>query len=130
MEEQMAPPSKVSAVNSTEKAGTKFVELTGQDAHITYNENGIYTVPLDPETGWILDIKGYREVSIYISSQKSSQRTLHMGKISETQAAQIFPLHMDAHIHTFKVVGPEMGIQLNGPRDAQEQIKLWVYLTA
>ena len=126
----MSPPSKISTVHSIEKAATKFIEITGEDAFIRFDTGGVFNLPLDPDTGWVLDIRGYRRVSIYISSQKATQRTLYMGRLSGVYAAQTYPLYADKNIHTFDVVGPEMGILLNGPREASEQIECWVYLSA
>ncbi len=108
---------------------TRFLYLRSQaGGQIKYDAGGTCRIQLDSKTGSIVDITGFRQVSVCISSQKSVSRSLMMGTISGTTLAQTYALPLDSKIHTFNVVGPEMSLYMNGPANTTEQIQLWIYL--
>lgn len=108
---------------------TRFIYLTGPaKGQIQYDAGGSCDIQLDPKSGNVIDITGFRQVSVCIKSQKSVARRLYMGTISGSTASQAYSLPLDGNIYTFNVVGPEMSLEMNGPRNTQETIQLWVYL--
>ncbi len=116
-------------VTAIDKPNTRFIYLRAQaGGQITYDAGGCVDIRLDGKKGNVLDITGYRQVSVCISSQKSVARRLTMGTISGMTCAEAYSLPLDSKIHTFNVVGPEMSLEMNGPAKAQETIQLWVYL--
>jgi len=117
------------ATKVVEQPNTRFIYLHSQaSGQIRYDSGGMCQIQLDATSGNVVDITGYRQVSVLISSQQSVARTLTMGTISGNTCAEAFSLPLDAKIHTFNVVGPEMSLYMNGPRNTQETIQLWVYL--
>jgi len=108
---------------------TRFINLVDNPAAITYSQFGEAQVPLDPQTGGVLHLEEFRQVSFRIGSTKASSFNMFMGKISGPTLSTRYIGPIDDVIHTFEVVGPEMTLFLMGgaPR-SKEQVQLWVYL--
>jgi len=106
-----------------------FINFVDNPAVLNYSQHGEAQVPLDPQTGSIIDVTGFRRVSILIGSTNASSCVMYMGKISGTTLSQSFSVPLDAMIHTFEVIGPQMNLWLMGGKpNAIENVQLWVYL--
>jgi hypothetical protein len=108
---------------------TRFINLVDIPATIAYSQFGEAQVPLDPQTGGVLQLEEYRQVSFRIGSTKAASFTMFMGKISGTTLSMRYIGPIDDVIHTFDVVAPEMTLFLMGgaPR-SRETVQLWLYL--
>ena len=108
---------------------TRFVNFVDTPAAITYSQFGEAQVNLDPQTGGILPLEEFRQVSVRIGSTKALSFQVFMGKISGTTLSVRSVGPIDDAIHTFDVVGPQMSLWLMGgaPR-SKEKVQLWVYL--
>lgn len=110
---------------------TRFFNFVDTPASIKYNQAGEAQVPLDPKTGGIIDVSGFRRASILIGSTTASLFIVSIGKISGTSLAQGYGQPIDNKIHTFEVVGPQMNLLLKGVSpNLTEQVQLWVYLSS
>ncbi len=110
---------------------TRFINFVDTPASIKYSQGGEAQVPLDPQTGGIIDVSGFRRISILIGSTKASSFEVFIGKISGTTLAQRNGQPIDHKIHTFEVVGPQIILWLmGGPTNSQEKVQLWVYLSS
>jgi hypothetical protein len=108
-----------------------FINLVDNPAVLNYSQHGQAQVPLDPQTGSIIDVTDFRRVNILIGSTKASSCVMYMGKISGTTLSQSFSVPLDSSIHTFKIVGPHMNLWLMGGQpNTTENVQLWVYLTS
>ena len=61
---------------------TRFINLVDNPAAITYSQFGEAQVPRDPQTGGVLHLEAFRQVSFRIGSTKASSFNMFMGKIS------------------------------------------------
>jgi len=112
-----------------ERPNSRFIYLRGPaTGQIQYDAGGYCKVPLDPAKGDYVDLTRFRQVSVCISSRESTARRLVMGTLSGNTLGEPYDLPLDSKIHTFNVVGPEMYLSMNGPKNTQEEIQLWVYL--
>lgn len=108
---------------------TLLFNFVDTPAIIQYSQFAEAQVILDPQVGGIIDVSGFRRVSIRIGSTNATSFSLFMGKISGATLSQEFNQPIDNQIHTFEVVGPEMSLHLNGGNpNSKEQVQLWVYL--
>jgi hypothetical protein len=108
-----------------------FINLVDTPAVLNYSQFGQAQVQLDPQTGGIIDVTGYRTVSILIGSTNASSCEMHMGKILGSTLSQRFAVPLDGAIHTFDIVGPHMVLWLNGGQpNSTENVQLWVYLSS
>jgi hypothetical protein len=105
---------------------TKLYNFVDTPATVAYSGAGEAPVPLN---GGIVDVTGFRQVSVRIGSTKASSFSLYMGKISGSTLSVENSRPIDGAIHTFDVVGPEITLSLHGgqPR-SREKVQLWVYL--
>ncbi len=111
----------------------KFVYLRSASAVFQYDQSGSAYAPLDPAAKNVLDLTKFRKISIFISGTKAKKANLYIGQVTGQTALALYNVPIDANIHTFEVVGPEMQIQLTGaPSNAKETIsdpvQIWVYL--
>ena len=108
---------------------TRLFNFVDTPANIHYSQVGEATVVLEPQTGGIIDVSGYRRISIRIGSTKAKSFSVFIGKISGATLSQEFNQPVDHQIHTFEVVGPQMTLVLKGGTpNSDEKVKLWVYL--
>ena len=94
--------------------------------------NGSFTVPLTAGGASVLDVAGYRKLSIRVGSTRSPTVDLIMGMIDPTTLASRYQFAPDDKIHTFDVVGPQIMLSLLNPGrgTAAEKVQLWLYLSA
>ena len=108
---------------------TRMFNFVDSPAVIHYSQFGEAQVPLDPQTGSVIDITGFRRISVRIGSTKAKSSSVFIGKISGTTLSQEFNQPIDNLTHTFEVIGPQMNLFLKGgPPNTQEKVQLWVYL--
>ena len=108
---------------------TRLFNFVDTPAIIHYNQGKEAQVPLDPQTGSIIDISGFRRISVRIGSTKAKSFSVFIGKISGATLSQEFNQAVDDQIHTFEVVGPQMNLFLKGGKaNSEEKVQLWVYL--
>lgn len=108
---------------------TLFINFVDTPATIEYSQFGEATVPLDPQTGGILNISKFRRVSILVGSTHASSCEVYMGKISGATLATSYSQPLDQKVHTYEVIGPQMSLSLKGGAPhSREQVQLWVYL--
>lgn len=112
---------------ATDVPNTKLYNLVDTPAAMVYGQFGDAQVRLD--TNPIIDVTGYRQVSVRIGPTKASSWSLTMGKISGATLAVEHMRPIDNAIHTFEVLGPEIALVLKGgaPK-SREKVQLWVYL--
>lgn len=115
-------------VTHVEIVNSKLIQLGGVNAIVSYDGGGHAMIPINPGGNNRLDVTKYRQISVLISSRNSTARRLRMGVISGHTCCARFNLPLDAEIHTFDVVGPEVEIEINGPKNTQEEIQLMLYL--
>lgn len=112
---------------ATDVPNTKLYEFVDTPAAVIYGQLGDAQVRLD--TNPIVDVTGYRQVSIRIGETKATAWSLAMGKISGATLAVEHTRSIDNSVHTFEVVGPEIALVLKGgPPRSREKVQLWVYL--
>jgi hypothetical protein len=110
---------------------TRLINMVDTPATITYSASGEGRVPLDPSVGNIIKVNGFRKFSVLIGTTRATSMMLFIGKISGPTLSQRFTQPVDAKIHTFDVVGPEMTLWLTGgPPNTTERVQLWVYFTS
>ena len=108
---------------------TRMFNFVDTPANIHYSQFGEAQVPLDPQTGSIIDISGFRRINIRIGSTKAKTFSVFIGKNSGATLSQDFNQPIDNQTHTFEVIGPQMNLFLKGgPPNSQEKVQLWVYL--
>ena len=108
---------------------TRLINFMDTAALIRYDNAQEAVVPLDPGTGNIVDVTGFRRISVAIDTTSATSFFLQMGKISARTLAQAFSQRMDQKIHTFEVTGPEIVLILKGGQPGwEEKVRLWVYL--
>ena len=112
---------------ATDVPNTKLFNFVDTPATIAYSQFGEAQVPLD--TNPIIDVTGYRRVNVRIGQTKATSFSLYMGKISGSTLSVETMRPIDNAIHSFEVVGPEIGLWLKGgtPR-SREKVQLWVYI--
>ncbi|HUI24780.1 MAG TPA: hypothetical protein VL403_01750 [Candidatus Kryptonia bacterium] len=107
---------------------TKLINFVDTPVSIQYSASGDAFIPLASPTQSILDVTGFRRVSILVGATKASSYELFMGKISGATLSNRFSQVIDQQIHTYEVVGPEINLNLRGPAKVKEKVQLWVYL--
>ena len=108
---------------------TRFINFADAPVAVVYDQFGSAHVNLDPQVGGIIDLSGFRRVSIRIGTTKATSFVVNMGKISGATLSQAFSRAVDSQIHTFEVIGPQMNLSLKGAAPStQEKVQLWVYL--
>jgi hypothetical protein len=92
---------------------------------------GSFEVPLTSSGATTLNVANYRRVSVLVGSTQATQANLRMGMLSGTTLGVSMPFPLDGKIHTFDVVGPEIGLDLlcTG-KFAAEKVQLWLYLSS
>ena len=112
------------------QAASRFFNLVDTPAVVTYGRGGSARVQLDPAVGAIINVAGYRKVSVLIGSTQATSSEILIGKISNATLAQRFNVPLDQQIHTFDIVGPELVLWLvGGPPGTSEKVQLWVFLS-
>jgi hypothetical protein len=112
-----------------EVPNTRLFNFVATPADIRYTQYGEAQVPLDPKAGHIIDVSGFRKVSLKIGGTKAKTFSVFLGVILNGTLAQEFSQTVDNAIHTFDLVGPEMSLWLKGGGPgSQEKVKLWVFL--
>ena len=112
-------------------AATKFINLVDTPASVTYDSAGIAQVRLDPSAGRIINIAGYRKISVLIGTTHATSFSVVIGKGNGASLAQAFTRPISNNIQTFDVVGPEMGLWLRGGTPgSSETVQLWVFLSS
>ncbi len=90
-------------------------------------------MPLAANGATILDVAGYRQVSLLVGTTKATKAALYMGKLNRSSTlATRTEFSLDAAaIHTFPVLAPEIALELYANRtDPAEKVQLWLYLTS
>jgi hypothetical protein len=79
----------------------------------------------------IFSVDGYTKVCVEVLGTPITKSfDLMMGKISGATLADRVANNQaaDAHIHTYQVSGPEVGIVLKGTPNTTDKVQLWMYL--
>jgi hypothetical protein len=112
-------------------ASTRFINLVDTPAAVTYSASGQAQVQLHPTAGAIIQVAGFRKVSIRIGSTQATSLHVIMGKLSGTTVGARFTRPINQQIHTFDILGPELALWLiGGPPGTTENVLLWVYLSS
>lgn len=107
----------------------RFINLVDTPATVQYSIHGDGQIPLEPATGNVVDLTGYRRVSIRVGTNRARTCAAHMGKITGTTLAQELAVPLDGRIHSFEVAGPQLTLWLRGgAASTQENVQVWVYL--
>src|SRR5436305_6359330 len=93
---------------------TRMFNFVDTPANIHYSQFGEAQVPLDPQTGSIIDISGFRRINIRIGSTKAKTFSVFIGKNIGATRSQDFNQPIDNQTHTFEVIGPQMNLFLKG----------------
>jgi hypothetical protein len=111
-------------------ATTKFYNFVDTPVTVTYGAQGQAQVKLAP-AGAVINVTGYRRVSVIVGSSHATNLRFMAGKISNsTLATYLYNGPSDLKRHTFEVVGPEFVIVLTGaPPNSTDHVQVWVYLT-
>ena len=110
---------------------TRFINFVDTPATIKYNQSGDARVNLDPQTGGVIDLSGFRRANVLIGSTTASSFLVAIGKISGATLAQGNNEPIDSKVHTYDVVGPQLTLSLmGGPPNTREKVQLWVYLSS
>jgi hypothetical protein len=108
---------------------TRFINFVDNPVAIEYSQFGEAQVRLEPQTGGVVDVTGFRQASVRIGSTKASSFQVYIGKIAGATLSARYSGPLDDAIHTFEVVGPEMTLWLmGGAPESKEEVQLWVYL--
>ena len=108
---------------------TRFINFVDTPVIVSYTASGFGRVVLDPQTDGVIDITGFRTISVLIGPTKATSFAVLIGKISGATLADSANQPVDQKIHTFNVTGPQMVLNLNGgPPNSHEKVQLWVYL--
>ena len=83
---------------------TLLFNFVDTPAIIQYSQFAEAQVILDPQVGGIIDVSGFRRVSIRIGSTNATSFSLYIGKISGATLSQEFSQPIDNQIHTFEIV--------------------------
>lgn len=111
----------------TDIPNTKLFNFVDTPANLAYSQFGEAQVPFKPDK--IVDVSGYRQVSVRIGQTQATSWSLYMGKISNSTLSVEHMRPIDNAIHTFNVEGPEITLFLKGaPARTKEKVQLWVYL--
>lgn len=110
----------------------RLFNFVDNPAAIQFSRLGEGVVRLDPASGsTIVDVRGYRKVSIQIGATSAKRFVLSLGKLQGATLGQAFARARDNNIHTFGLVGPEMALWLvEGTPNTRESVQLWVYLSS
>jgi hypothetical protein len=112
-----------------EVPNTRFINFVDTPANVTYGASGGAQVNLDPQTGGVIDLTGFRRINLLIGSTTATSFEVFIGKISGSTLSQGNTQPIDNKVHTFEVVGPQMTLWLIGGRpNKNEKVQLWVYL--
>jgi hypothetical protein len=112
-------------------AATRFINLVDTPASITYDNSGIAQVRLDPTAGRIINIAGYRKVSVLIDTTRATSFSVVMGKGNGVTLSAPITRPVSPNIQTFDVVGPEMALWLRGGAPgSSESVRLWIFLSS
>jgi hypothetical protein len=79
----------------------------------------------------IVSVNGYTKVCVEVLGTSITKSfDLLMGKISGATLADRVAYNQaaDAHIHSYPVSGPEVGLVLKGTPNTNDKVKLWMYL--
>lgn len=107
----------------------RFINLVDAPATVHYSAHGEAQVPLDPAAFNVVDLGGYRRVSVRIGATSARSCAAFIGKISGTTLAQELAVPLNGRIHSFEVTGPHFTLWLRGgTAGAQENVQVWVYL--
>ncbi len=111
-------------------AATRFLNCVDVPASVHYSQHGQAQVTLDQNLGPIINVAGFRRVSIRIGPTAAKAASIVFGKISNTTLAGELVLPLDHKIHTFDIIGPEMVLWLSGATpNSTENVQLWAYLS-
>ena len=108
---------------------TRMLNFVDNPAIVSYSAFGEAQVPLDPSTGNVIDLTGFRTINVCIGAASATSFSVFIGKISGSTLSQEFNRPNNHLIHTFDVTGPQMTVFLKGaPGGSREKVQLWVYL--
>ena len=101
----------------------------------TYNQSFATGTAGSVNVTGVLDLSGYEQVSVEIVAGPQAPAhvnvVVYMGKISGwtlSQEMETFPLDDTARIHSYRVIGPELAVFLQGPPNTQVPVQAWVFL--
>jgi hypothetical protein len=107
---------------------TRFINFVDAPVTVSYTAGGFGQVNLDPQTGGVIDLTGFRTFSVKIDTTKATSFAVVIGKVSGATLADSLSQPVDNKIHTYNVTGPQMVLNFTGPPNTHEKVKLWVYL--
>jgi len=110
-------------------ATTRFINLTDSAAAINYNAQGTAIVPIGP--GNIIDVTGYRKISVLVGTTRATSMSLNIGKANGATLLQGISRPIGTTIQTIDVVGPEFSLWLRGgPPNTSERVQIWIYISS
>lgn len=108
---------------------TRFINFVDTPVTVAYTQAGSAHINLDSQVAGVIDVTGFRTISIRIGTTKATSFDVIIGKVSGSTLAQAFSFPMDQKIHTVDVVGPQMTLWFKGGvANTQEKVQMWVYL--
>lgn len=108
----------------------KLIQFVDTPLAVTYSASGEAYVQW-PGGGNVLSLNGYTLVSMEVlGSAHTKTYDVIIGKISGSTLSSVVAAGVAAgtKIHSYQVIGPELGIVLHGAPNTTEHIQLWVYL--
>jgi hypothetical protein len=119
-------------VTDTEAAEALFIDHVSPALPVNWAAGvGTFDVPLAANGATVLDVTGYRQISLLVGTTKATKGALYMGKISGSTLSSRTEFKLDGTIHTFPILGPEVSLELYANRtDPAEKVQLWLYLTS
>ena len=111
-------------------AATRFINFVDTPVSVTFSASGQAMVPLDPSTGNVISLTGFRRVHVRVGSTTATQMMVNMGKISGSTLSQMFTRPI-AQTQSFDVIGPQMVLWLTGGTpNTTARVQLWVYISS
>ncbi len=122
----LAIPSRAFAQLAT----TKFYNLVDTPVAVTFNASGQAQIKVSP-AGAVINVTGFRRVSVQVGSTHATNLRIQIGKISGTTlSSYLYNGPANQQIRTYEIVGPELVLVLSGaPANSTDHVQLWVYLT-
>jgi hypothetical protein len=119
-------------MSTIESANIKLYQFVDTPYHVAYSAHGEAGVELAGKgLGTTLRVDGFRQVSVEVADTAHTHSfDLFMGKCSGTTLADRVAVNQpaDGKVHTYNVVGPEIGLMLKGDANTTDNVQLWVYL--
>lgn len=112
----------------------KFINFVDNPVNANFDQNGHYPVKLAED--YILDVTGYRKVSIFVSQGTGigkwlSSCKMGMGKIRGATLSFSYNVPFCtpfSDIPTFEIKGPHLTLHLYGEPNSVAKVQMWLYL--